>query len=179
MTRQKAGRKFYDYCKKHNVDIILSIFDDVPFYFAEYSAENAPNHVIKSIVDFDENEITLSVYFSEMGARVVRESKNKDGLLWLLNCLNNHLIFKDKNSDPAHPRLLYAPRFFLDDEEGIMLTTVIPYVLFEAFSEQTAFYITSFCPQLLDAVALDLFLTAFGEIDSDRALENIKNMLSY
>lgn len=178
MTRKEAGKVFFDYCTKHNVDFRLGIEEETPYYYAEYPAENAPECRIESTVDFRENEILLTAYYSRLGTQIVKESVFKEELLCVLNFLNDRVLYK-YSSPEGHcpPRLLYAPRFFMTNDGVIVLSTVIPYEFFEVFTEETEHYITSFCPRLLDGIAVDLFLTAYGELDVDDAVKNIRRGL--
>lgn len=172
MTRQSASRSFFKHCIEHKVIIKLAGDGDAPCYVAEYKADNAPDRRVESTITFNKHEILLAVYYSQTGDRIVRESENINELLKVLNFLNNSVLYVYDGY------ALFSPGFVVSDNGEIILTTVIPYDFYGLFREATDFYITAFCPQLLNAVAVDVFLTLFGEISSNEAIKRLKRVLS-
>lgn len=178
MKRKNGSNRFFDYCKKNGIRPMLGVEGETPYYYMMLPAENAPNKKVEATNKFCENEILSTMYYSGMGARIARESENKDELLRLLNFVNTigYNALRDLYGQNT-PRLMYMPRIALSDEGDIYIETLIPYEFYETAPTETEYYLTVFCPEFLNILAPDIFLVLFGEIDADHAIKMILSEL--
>ena len=75
--------------------------------------------------------------------------------------------------------MLYTPRMYLtvDGFYDIAITTIINYDFWEVAPIETADYMTAYCPELLDRLALPVFGVLLGQITSDEAVMFIKEKI--
>ena len=75
--------------------------------------------------------------------------------------------------------MLYTPRMYLtvNGFYDIAITTIINYDFWEVAPIETADYMTAYCPELLDRLALPVFGVLLGQITSDEAVMFIKEKI--
>ena len=75
--------------------------------------------------------------------------------------------------------MLYTPRMYLtvDGFYDITITTIINYDFWEVAPIETADYMTAYCPELLDRLALPVFGVLLGQITCDEAVMYIKEKI--
>ena len=177
-SRKRAGKEIFDYCMEHNINLKLITDDYTPCYYTSYFSDDAPDNIIESNMDFTSNEIRLSVFYSYLGAEIAKNSNYQDELLRILNYINSSMLHKCVENDKFKlSRLLYLPRIAMKQDGYIMISSIIPYDLYELAPEETMYYMTSFCPKLLDILAPYIFLSLYGELTADQAISLINQEL--
>lgn len=75
--------------------------------------------------------------------------------------------------------MLYTPRMYLtvDGFYDITITTIINFDFWENAPIETADYMTAYCPELLDKLAIPVFSVLEGKMSSDEAIAFIKDKI--
>lgn len=178
MTKNGAIKNFESYMKNHQIRYRRKPDDGCPLYLMKYNAENAPNRYVEACIWFyPDNGAEARCYYSSMGAEICRNSPHRNELLRVLNFINARVFLSC--ADPYRlyePGMLYTPRIYLTDDEGfdIAITTMIPYDFWEVAPVETMDYLTAFCPELLDELAMPVFGTLLGKFEAGDAIAYIR-----
>ena len=82
-------------------------------------------------------------------------------------------------SKTVNQAMIYTPRMYLtvDGFCDITITTIINYDFWEIAPIETADYMTAYCPELLDKLAIPIFNVLKGQMSSDEAIAFIKEKI--
>lgn len=169
---------FTAYLKKLNIPYEVNESGEDVCYNFIFKEENVPGGYLEGCVWFFQKDAEVRVYYNELGAAWCRDSSHKDELLRLLNFINARVFLscRDFSNGSDNANLLHTPRIYLteDDEFDITITTIINYRFWEASQDETNDYITAYCPELLDKLALFIFGVLAGKMDAEEAIYWIK-----
>ena len=180
MNKRDAVKDFSTYLKNHVIRHKKDFDDGVVRYTMQYEVENAPGKYVESCVWFYEDNAEVRVYYNQMGADICKASEYRNALLELLNFINARVFLSCGNWNGLYePHMLYTPRMYLtvDGFYDITITTIINYDFWEVAPIETADYMTAYCPELLDRLALPVFGVLFGQITCDEAVMFIKEKI--
>ena len=180
MNKRDAVKDFSTYLKNHVIRHKKDFDDGVVRYTMQYEAENAPGKYVESCIWFYEDNAEVRVYYNQMGADICKASEYRNALLELLNFINARVFLSCGNLNGLYePHMLYTPRMYLtvDGFYDITIATIINYDFWEVAPIETADYMTAYCPELLDRLALPVFGVLLGQIRSDEAVMFIKEKI--
>ncbi len=180
MTKMDAVKGFATYLKNHNIRHIKDFDDGVVRYTMQYMAENAPEKYVESCIWFYEDNAEVRAYYNQAGANICKASEHRNSLLELLNFINARVFLECGDWNGLYEsHMLYTPRMYLtvDGFYDIAITTIIDYDFWEVAPIETADYMTAYCPELLDKLAIPVFNVLKGQMSSDEAIVFIKEKI--
>lgn len=167
--------------KKHNIRYFSSMDNKYTQFTMEYTANNAPGGYVESCIWFYDNDnAEARCYYNATGANICKNSNYRNDLLRLLNFINARVFLSC--GDPYglyEPNILYNPRIYLTEDDGfdITITTIINYDFWKKAPIETLDYLTIYCPELLNSLALPIFSILLGVITVDDAITYIKEKI--
>lgn len=180
MTKTEAVKKFTEYLKSHNINHEKDFENGTVRYTMEYMAENAPEKYVESCVWFYKDDAEVRVYYNQAGTDICKASKHRNSLLELLNFINARVFLNCSDWNGLYKsHMIYTPRMYLtvDGFYDITITTIINYDFWEIAPIETADYMTAYCPELLDKLAILIFNVLKGQMSSDEAIAFIKEKI--
>lgn len=182
MTGKEAIKKFTDYLKNHNIYYVRELDNGCIRYTMQYKARNAPDGYVESCIWFyEEDNAEVRVYYNQAGADICKASQHRNALLELLNFINARVFLSCGDVNGLYePHMLYTPRIYqtTDGFFDITITTIINYDFWAVATVETADYMTIYCPELLDMLAIPIFELLEGMKNVDEAISYInENML--
>ena len=172
-----ALKRFSAYLRDHNIRYIRDFEGGTVRYTLQYFAKNAPEKYVESCIWFYEDNAEVRGYYNQAGADICIASGHRNSLLELLNFINARVFLACGDWDGLYKaRMLYTPRMYLtvDGFYDITITTIIDYDFWEVAPIETADYMTAYCPELLDKLAVPIFGVLQGIISSEEAIVYIK-----
>lgn len=164
------------YLKSHNIYFEECRKEDTPYITMAFKkCDRCPGHITEGSIYFYEDCMEARVYYSELGAKCCRESKNQFELYRLINYLNAKVWPRVKDGMDGtlyRSEHLVTPRFCLTEDGCRDITTImaIPYSHFELDVLEIEDYITAALPDLLDSLSAPIFLLLMGEINIEDAI---------
>ena len=149
----KIMSEFVKYLKSHNIYCEEYPKDDIPHVTMAFkNCDSCPGHITEGSTYFYEDCMEARVYYSEIGTKWCKESKNLSELYRL-----EHLI---------------THRFCVTEDGCHDITTIMafPYSYFELDSLRIEDFITAALPDLLDSLSAPIFLLLLGEINIEKAI---------
>lgn len=184
MTREEAKARFAKYLKSN----LIKFYEDndgvAAMYRMTYQGYDlCPEHCLESCIWFYPDHMEARVYYSIGGAELCKESKYKPELLRLLNYINAEVwpIALDRKGGTLYkPRVLYAPRIYMTEDEicDITLTFPVSYDFYEAAPLETEDFITASCPDLMNVLAFAIFGLIVESINLEQAMAYVRSSLS-
>ncbi len=180
MNSYKSKKLIVDYLHSHNIRFTENLDNTVPritMVFTGY--DSCPGKIIESCIWFYEDDMEARIYYSELGAKICKESTHIEGLMRLFNFIHARVFpcTSDGMGGSLYaPHHLYTPSIYVteDDCYDITLTTFINNDFFEVAPLETEDYITAACPELMGSLAPAIFGLLLGKINTDVAIEYVK-----
>lgn len=178
MTQKEVIKKFADYLIRHNIRHMISRDNGCVQFTMKYRAENAPGRYVESCIWFYDNDSAEArCYYSAIGAEICQKSEYRNRLLRLLNYINASVFLCCTDGRVLYePHMLYTPRMYMTEDGyyDLTITTIINYDFWAVAPLETADYLTAYCPELLDKLAMPIFGVLLGELSEDEAITYVK-----
>ncbi len=182
MKAKQAISEISSYLKSHHIEYIMGIEEGgMPRITMVFNnCELCPGKITEGSIFFFEDGMEVRVYYSELGAKICRDSKNLSDIYRLMNFLQARLwpqVSDGMEGALYQSQHLFNPRFYITEDEMYDITTTmfIPYTHFELDILETEDFITAALPDLLNSLSVPVFLLLVGNITVDEAINMVKS----
>lgn len=176
----KVKRDISTYLRSHNIYFETDEFEGIPHITMMFkNCDRCPGHITKGSIYFYDDCMEARVYYSEVGTRICKESKNLSDLYRLMNFLNAKIwtrVQDGMNGTLYRSDHLITPRFCITEDGKLDITTImaISYLHFKLDPLQIEDYITAALPSLLDSLSGPIFALLLGHITKEQAINIIE-----
>lgn len=168
------------YLKSHNIYFEECKEEDTPHITMAFkNCDRCPGHITEGCIYFYDDCMEARVYYSEVGTRICKESKNLSDLYRLMNFLNAKIwtrVQDGMNGALYRSEHLITPRFCITEDGKLDITTImaISYLHFELDPLQIEDYMTAALPALLDSLSGPIFALLLGHITKEQAINIVE-----
>lgn len=176
----KVKRDISTYLRSHNIYFETDEFEGIPHITMMFkNCDRCPGHITEGCIYFYDDCMEARVYYSEVGTRICKESKNLSDLYRLMNFLNAKIwtrVQDGMNGALYRSEHLITPRFCITEDGKLDITTImaISYLHFELDPLQIEDYITAALPSLLDSLSGPIFALLLGHITKEQAINIVE-----
>ncbi len=177
----KVTERFLGYLKRNNIPYVEDTDGGKPRFTFSFRVADTPGEAVESCIWFYEDCAEVRTYYSAEGAMICRKSTYRNRLLALLNYINARVFLacSDGGSGLYAPQMLYTPRMYMTEDGcyDITITTIINFEFWNKAPLETADYITAYCPELLEKLAVPVFEVLRGNWPADRAIRYVNERI--
>lgn len=133
--------------------------------------ENCPDERIECTIFFYKDRMTLGLFFSQAGAKIIEESENRDDLLPLARGINRSLSLESNLSNPFLINL-FDPILYMDEDRDsdLFIVETIDYAFFEENEKEVLYYLTKSLPGFFNNLSVSIFSILDGSVDVEELL---------